>query len=508
MAQQVLFRLKDALRPIQVLNRGKKKGKTKVEWGPEQEKAWVMVNMILEDASQEILMSPDWKKEFVVYTDASDKAYGAMLCQFDDELNEYRPIEMMSKIWTDSELRWAPSTKEFACVVSAVNKWKRYLGTNKFTIMTDAKNIMWLFRRLHETPAKQNTLQWRMLMKLAPYHFEVKHIKGVDNIVADYLSRYNDIEYLAAMMVKEGIEYVQKGLKGETGDREDDEKAEELLDDNTPPCAKSLFGVKNKFDRKWIAESAYAAKPQMFVQLDRLQHLSNFDFEETSWCLNKKLDVFKDVDSPASLCGMRMREKSVRGYNASKNAFNEFSSTALQEMWEVSTEFCDETDLQTIVNSHKYESFKDLDHQRFVDQCDHPTMHVLFPQQMIGKKRKRRQANLTGAWDSAASSYTRSSEVYIPPWQRRKKKKPKKKRRKKNTSSLNSSNLIQSTVSEKQDSMPVPLNKSNVSVLDRSVHTSDVIPNSGDSNQPNAIGQHCDLHFQSVTGFFAECGIL
>ena len=86
------------------------------------------MNKILENAKP--LKSPDWSKEFVLYTDASDKAYGAVLLQENDK-GEFEPVEFMSRTWKPSEVKWAPATKEFACLVTAVTKWQRFWSIRK-----------------------------------------------------------------------------------------------------------------------------------------------------------------------------------------------------------------------------------------------------------------------------------------------------------------------------------------------------------------------------------------
>ena len=46
-------------------------------------------------------------------------------------------------------------------------------------------------------------MHYRLIMKLKDNNYECKHIKGVENVVADYLSRYNQIEGTSMDIVME-----------------------------------------------------------------------------------------------------------------------------------------------------------------------------------------------------------------------------------------------------------------------------------------------------------------
>ena len=51
--------------------------------GSEQDKAHATIQQIIDNA--DILTMPDWNKKFYLWCDASDKAYGAVLMQENDE---------------------------------------------------------------------------------------------------------------------------------------------------------------------------------------------------------------------------------------------------------------------------------------------------------------------------------------------------------------------------------------------------------------------------------------
>ena len=55
-----------------------------------------------------------------------------------------------------------------------------YLYGRRFTVRTDCLNLGWLY---------ENDLQGRWALKLNAYDFEIEHIRGKANVVADFLSR-------------------------------------------------------------------------------------------------------------------------------------------------------------------------------------------------------------------------------------------------------------------------------------------------------------------------------
>ena len=143
---------------------------------------------------------PDHTKPFYMWCDASEKAYGAVLMQRDEESDvddKMVPVEFMSKVWQPSQMNWGMTTKEMAAMKEAIKKWSHMLLYNHFHVHTDAKNVEWLWKRLESMNKKGNPMHSRWMYTLKPYSFDVKHIRGVENVVADWLSRYNDYDQLA-----------------------------------------------------------------------------------------------------------------------------------------------------------------------------------------------------------------------------------------------------------------------------------------------------------------------
>ena len=73
---------------------------------------------------------------------------------------------------------------ELAAIVHALNIWRHYLMGNFFELRTDHYGLKYLF----DQPIL-NVRQARWLEFLCEFDFEIKHIKGKENKVADALSK-------------------------------------------------------------------------------------------------------------------------------------------------------------------------------------------------------------------------------------------------------------------------------------------------------------------------------
>ena len=130
-----------------------------------------------------ILRSPDFSRPFIVHTDASHVALGATLAQLDEEGNEYA-CYYASKLLKDSERAYGIAELECLAIVWAINTFRIYLYTEKFTIYTDNAALKWLLTL--NNPSSRLT-RWAIM--LSQFRFEIKHRPGKSHCNADMLSR-------------------------------------------------------------------------------------------------------------------------------------------------------------------------------------------------------------------------------------------------------------------------------------------------------------------------------
>ena len=125
----------------------------------------------------------DFEQQFIVQTDASNVALGAVLSQEVDGVR--RPIAYASRSLTAQE-RKASSVYELEClaVLFGTEKFRKYIEHQEFILETDNQALSWLLSH-----PRQLGKIGRWVVKISPLKFLVKHIRGTQNIVADKLSR-------------------------------------------------------------------------------------------------------------------------------------------------------------------------------------------------------------------------------------------------------------------------------------------------------------------------------
>ena len=169
----------DIAAPLSDLTR--KKQPEKVVWTDKCEEAFQKLKTML--CSEPVLKNPDFEKEFILQTDASDRGLGAVLSQLDDDGKDH-PILYLSRKLYPREENYATIEKECLAIKWAVESLQYYLLGRKFRIVTDHQPLKWLNQM-----KDNNKRLTRWSIDLQPYCFEVLHRSGITNGNADGLSR-------------------------------------------------------------------------------------------------------------------------------------------------------------------------------------------------------------------------------------------------------------------------------------------------------------------------------
>lgn len=132
-------------------------------------------------SSDQILAYPDFSIPFILTTDASNYALGAVLSQIQNSVE--KPIAFASRTLQKTEINYSTTEKEALAIIWAVGKFNPYLYGRKFTLITDHKPLLFIKN------AKNNAkiLRWRL--DLETYDYDIKYKEGRANVVADALSR-------------------------------------------------------------------------------------------------------------------------------------------------------------------------------------------------------------------------------------------------------------------------------------------------------------------------------
>lgn len=156
-------------------------------WTEESQAAFTKLKQALTSAP--VLAVPDFSKQFVIETDASQKGIGAVLMQ------DGHPLSFLSRSLGPKWQRLSVYEKELLAIVFAVQKWEQYVSGSHFIIRTDQKSLKWLLQQKISTPFQQF---W--LSKLMGFDYEITYKSGTENLVADALSRVEGSEVLCLAM--------------------------------------------------------------------------------------------------------------------------------------------------------------------------------------------------------------------------------------------------------------------------------------------------------------------
>ncbi|GKT15287.1 gag-pol polyprotein [Aduncisulcus paluster] len=163
---------------IRLLNKS-----TVFAWGTEQDRALEAVKEHLLDGK--CLAPIKDEGELILYTDASSIAVGGVLMQVQEGIEA--PICFLSKKLTEVQQRWTVGEQEAWGVVYSVLQCASYLRGRHFTLKTDHRNLVYV----QKTPNAKTT-RWRL--RLEEFDFDIQHIPGTSNILADALSRLKSPE--------------------------------------------------------------------------------------------------------------------------------------------------------------------------------------------------------------------------------------------------------------------------------------------------------------------------
>uniref|UniRef100_A0A803K005 Gypsy retrotransposon integrase-like protein 1 n=1 Tax=Xenopus tropicalis TaxID=8364 RepID=A0A803K005_XENTR len=124
--------------PLTDLTKGSKAGA--VTWTPEAEEAFLNLKASL--CRYPVLIAPNFKKEFLVQTDASEVGLGAVLSQVVN--GEEHPVAYLSRKLTPAECRYAIVERECLAIKWALESLRYYLLGRQFKLITDHAPLKWM----------------------------------------------------------------------------------------------------------------------------------------------------------------------------------------------------------------------------------------------------------------------------------------------------------------------------------------------------------------------------
>ena len=133
------------------------------------------------------LALPDFTKEWLVYTDASDIALGATLLQADKgKTKDVKPVAFDSRLLLPPEQKYVILDKELLAIAFALDQFKMYLQWEVFHILTDSSAAVAMLKSTNHSGRSNKML--RILCFIKSFSYTISYVKSEDNI-SDFLTR-------------------------------------------------------------------------------------------------------------------------------------------------------------------------------------------------------------------------------------------------------------------------------------------------------------------------------
>lgn len=145
-------------------------------WNKEHEESFNELKKRLTKCS--MLINPDFSKTFELTTDASKFAIGGVLLQ------NNKPDTFISRTLNKTEINYSVIEKDMLAIYCCVKSLRHYLHGQSFVIFTDHKPLMYFIKPL---TFSSRLTKWKLY--LLEFDFKITYKKGIDNVVADALSR-------------------------------------------------------------------------------------------------------------------------------------------------------------------------------------------------------------------------------------------------------------------------------------------------------------------------------
>ena len=150
------------------------------EWGEAEQKAFETLRECL--ITPPIVSFPDFEKEFLIFTDASNYGIGAVLSQIQN--GEEVVIAYSSRHLNAAEKNYSAIEREALAIVYGVKRYRHYLQDEKFEIISDHRPLQWL-----EAHKDEKSRLGRWAIELSAVKYKIRYKPGKEHANADFFSR-------------------------------------------------------------------------------------------------------------------------------------------------------------------------------------------------------------------------------------------------------------------------------------------------------------------------------
>ena len=95
-----------------------------------------------------------------------------------------QPVAFYSRKLVKREQSYSTIEIELLAIMAGLHAFQVYVGTGPVTVYCDHNPLVWL-----KSARLTNSRLLRWALCLSEMHLQIRHIKGTDNVIADWLSR-------------------------------------------------------------------------------------------------------------------------------------------------------------------------------------------------------------------------------------------------------------------------------------------------------------------------------
>lgn len=236
------------------------KGTTPVHWTPELEECFKACKDSLSSAA--LLAHPLPNAVLGLFTDASNSHIGACLQQKVDDA--WEPLGFFSKKLNSRQSQWPAYYRELLAIYESVQHYRHFLAAQHVTIYTDHKPITYAFSQRRE---KLPPVQLNQLSFISQFTTDIVHVKGVDNTVADAMSRIEAISFETDYSALASCQELDDELKKYRNDANSSLKLEDVVVPGTNTTL--ICDTSTGRPRPFVPEPM---RKKIFSQLHNLSH--------------------------------------------------------------------------------------------------------------------------------------------------------------------------------------------------------------------------------------------
>jgi hypothetical protein len=173
---------------------------TPFKWESSQQAAFEKLKEVIR--SEQVLVYPDFKSQFILTTDASKVTVVAVLSQVQDGVE--RPAAFASRQMNRTEQNYCASEEEMLAVIWATKQFRCYLYGKRFTVRTDHSALTYLHKF---TGNNSRLLRWSL--RLTEFEIDLQHRPGTQIRHVDALSRHVQAVHTSKTIPKERVKAEQ-----------------------------------------------------------------------------------------------------------------------------------------------------------------------------------------------------------------------------------------------------------------------------------------------------------